>query len=68
MIRYAALASISQIRLPGIHELTPPVEQVRPGVGRFDSIWDSVGQGRLHHRMGSIGLLSSPVAEARKIP
>ena len=43
---------------------TPPVEQVRPGIRRFNSIWQC-GPGPPPSPMGSISLLGSPVAEAR---
>ena len=45
-----------QVAGPVIHESAPPLEQVRAGIGRLDPVLNHMGQGRLDHLPGMVGL------------
>ena len=49
-----------------MHEPPPPLEQVRPRVGRLDRVADRVRQRRLDDLPRVVGLLGRPVPEAGK--
>ena len=54
---------LGQVTRPILHQDTPPLEQVRAGVGRLDLVPDYMRQGRLDHLSWMIRLLGRPVPE-----
>ena len=52
-----------EVLRPVGHELSPPVEQVGPGVGGLDLVLDDVRQRRLDDLTRMVGLLGRPVPE-----
>ena len=45
----ASLAPASEVRAPVVHQRSPPLEQVRPRIGRLDLVLDHVSQRCLDH-------------------
>ena len=57
------MARFGKVRLPVVHQPPPPLEQVRPCVGRFYLVLDHVSERRLDDLPRMVGLLGSPVPE-----
>ena len=55
---------LGQVTRPIVHQDTPPLKQVRAGIGRFDLVPDNVRQRRLHDRMRRVRAFSRPTIEA----
>ena len=56
---------LGQVTRPILHQDTPPLEQVRAGIGGFDLIPDNVRQRRLHDRHCGASVHSA--AQSRKL-
>ena len=57
-----------QIGRPIVHEPPPTLEQIRPGIGRFDLVRDHVRERGLDDLARVIRVLGRPVAETRPEP
>lgn len=64
---YGSAASIfapGQERGPLLHQRPPPLEQIRPSVGRLDGVRIHMGQRQFAHLSRSVGAFRRPVPEA----
>ena len=50
----------AEVLRPVVHQPPPPLEQVRPGIGRLDRVADDVRQRRLDARTVSTAAATSP--------